>query len=119
MLDKFERSARPDFNRNCTGVFQQTMGLLCAYVLCQAANNNRAIYTCHVYRHWFYDAQQKADIIQVLLDLRPLNPLPVRTRSRPRGVTSIRRDPLEFERVEQSAAIVTRSRARREAGETF
>lgn len=118
MLDEFERSAKPDFNHDCTGTFQKIMGMPCAHSLCHAADGHRAIYGIHVHRHWYYKPQEGAETIQLVLDPRPLNPLPVRTQGRPRAnaSTSTRRNPSEFEQVEQSTSDrVTRSQARREA----
>ena len=63
-----------------------------------------------VHRHWFFDPQQAPSHLPVVLDPRIQNPLPVRTRGRPRGgATGTRRHLSQFE-------IVTRSRQLRSGG---
>ncbi len=40
-----------------------------------------AIYGTNVHRHWYYNPQEGADTIQLVLDPRRLNPLPVRSEA--------------------------------------
>lgn len=79
------------------------MGLPCAHQLRQVVTTGQAVLLKHIHRHWFFEPQQ-AQAHHQLLDPLIQNPLPGRTRGRPRrGATSTWRNLSQFD-------IVTRGR---------
>ncbi len=68
MLAEFEKSARTDFNRQCTGVFQQVIGLFCAHTLCRCTDISMAVYGSNVHRHWYFNPVLAEESIQLIFN---------------------------------------------------
>lgn len=76
------------------------MGLPCAHFLRQKDTTGQAVLLDHVHRHWFFNPLQAPVYRDLILDPQLLNPLPTRTKGRPRdSVSSTRRHLSQFEMV--------------------
>lgn len=101
LYEQLEISRRRDFVAICQDSYRLVMGLPCAHFIHQQTTRNLPIRLEHVHRHWFFEPLRAPTGIDLVLD-PPLNPLPARTRGRPRGSRSTRRNLSQFERMTRS-----------------
>ncbi len=135
--NELARSCQSDFPSACDGLFTWSMGLPCGHVLRHRANNGRPLELRDIHRHWWFKPLEAPFLAYETIVMEPQlhNPLPVRTRGRPRGgslstqnqvassssrgrgkgITSTRREPLEFEVTARVTRSATRRRGRQEA----
>ena len=90
LYEQFELAHRSDFPVHYACTTMSSMGLPCGHVVRLYSRASMAIRPQMIYRHWYFYPNQAPEYEaggRLLLDL-----LPVRTRGRPMGSTSTRRD---------------------------
>lgn len=113
LSDELGQSRKPGFPVHCTGSFTCTMGLPCAHKLQQRQFAHGCFYPLEIHQHQHFDpttantSWYEASVSNPQL----LDPIPVRTHGQPPGSTSTRRNPSEFERVEQAGQAEQAARA--------
>lgn len=83
LYDQLEILHKKDFVVACNDGYTEVTGLPCAHVIKQEVTADEPILLVHTHRHWFFDPLQ-APAHSLLI----LNPLPTRSRGRPKGGTS-------------------------------
>ena len=108
LYEELETSRKRGFIVECKDDFRQVMELPCAHFIRQQLVTGQHIHLEHVHRHWFFEPLEAPTGVDLILDPQVLDPLPVRTRGRPRGARSTRRLPSQFEIVTWSRQLERR-----------